>query len=125
MMVNINMYFALAATLIIPMTANADQHIGKIQQPQKVVKPVYLEYPTIVHSETGVPYRLDWCYQWGTGCGAEAAKAFCNTVGYSDAYEWQKDENIGAKTPTLVINDRKICAQEFCDGFEFIACSRK
>jgi hypothetical protein len=67
-------------------------------------------------------YRLDWCYTWAQNCGRGAADAFCRANGHSRASNWQMDPDIGAREPTYVIGDRKVCNQSFCDGFKWIQC---
>jgi len=74
-------------------------------------------YPTI----NG--YRLDWCRKWAQDCGKGAADAFCRKMGYTEAIAFEEDNDIGARSPTYVIDDGKICNQSFCDGFKYITCS--
>jgi len=35
---------------------------------------------------------------------------------------WKQAEDIGASFPTYVIGDKKVCNQQFFDGFEWINC---
>lgn len=102
----------------------ADDHIGRTLQYQRVAPSIYFEYPTITHGESSQTYRLDWCYEWGIKCGADSAEAFCAAMGYRSASDFAPDPDIGVRSPTIVMKDQAICDQEFCDGFEFIACSR-
>ena len=76
-------------------------------------------YPTI----NG--YRLDWCRKWAQDCGKGAADAFCKRIGFTKAISFEEDYDIGAKSPTYVIDDGKICNQSFCDGFKYITCEVK
>ena len=70
-------------------------------------------------------YRLDWCLNWGSGCGRDAANAWCKTQGFADgAIQFQQAPDIGASTPTRLIGTGAICDQPFCDGFKLITCSR-
>ncbi len=69
-------------------------------------------------------YRLDWCREWGTDCGQGAANAFCHYKGYTNAGYWRIDPNIGAHSPTQVIDTGQICNQSFCDSFEVIRCQQ-
>jgi len=70
-------------------------------------------------------YRLDWCLRWGTQCGKSAADAWCSRkMGKADGYakKWKQAVDIGASFPTYVMGDKKICNQQFCDGFQWITC---
>jgi astacin len=69
-------------------------------------------------------YRLDWCRQWGTECGAPAAEAFCRAADYAGVTSWGIDGNIGAESPTQVISTGQVCDRSSCDGFAFILCHR-
>jgi hypothetical protein len=86
--------------------------------------PLYVE-PPIVELQDGRSYRLDWCLNWGTKCGQEAADAYCNENGYSQAAEFEQDVDIGRETPTWVLGEQKVCDQDSCDGFKFITCVDK
>jgi hypothetical protein len=66
--------------------------------------------------------RLDWCRWWGAGCGEPAAQAFCHTHGFFMAQLWERDANIGARTPTQVLETGQRCLEANCDGFRYIAC---
>lgn len=90
--------------------------------PYKVVK------PRIQDSATGNSYRLDWCYNSAKNCGKMAANEYCRSstvfaVPYEKATKWEMDPDIGARTPTWVMGDHKVCDQSFCDGFAYITCS--
>jgi len=67
-------------------------------------------------------YRVDICYNWGRNCGQIAANQFCQIQGYQRAIGFEQDADIGARTPTLVVGDNKLCSQNFCDGFKHIDC---
>jgi hypothetical protein len=70
-------------------------------------------------------YRLDWCLHWAQDCGKPAADAWCSQKGGKAggyAAEWEIDADIGAASPTYVMGDKKVCDQQFCDGFKFITC---
>lgn len=69
-------------------------------------------------------YRVDACRTWGQGCGKEAADAFCRLNKFESASGFEIDPRIGASTPTMTIEDRKICNQPQCDGFKSITCTR-
>ena len=69
--------------------------------------------------------RLDWCYNWSQGCGAQAATAWCQAQGYSGgAIGFSQAPNIGAAQPTRLIGTGAICDQGFCSGFAQITCTR-
>lgn len=63
--------------------------------------------------------RLDWCKNWGHGCGEAAASYFCQEKGFSRASAWEEDRDIGN---TFVLGDNKECNMAGCDGFKFISC---
>ena len=62
---------------------------------------------------------VDICINWGTGCGAPAADAFCRSHGFvaSTGHAVQNDT-----PPTLVLGDNLICSDAFCDRFSEISC---
>jgi hypothetical protein len=64
--------------------------------------------------------RLDWCLRWGEQCGKPAARAFCESQGYSRARRFERAEDVG---PTHVIGIRRHCADKGCDGFKSIQCA--
>ncbi len=67
--------------------------------------------------------RLDWCLNWGTGCGEEAATAWCKTVGFDKAVDTKQAPDIGASMPTKLIATGEVCDQSYCDGFTSITCA--
>lgn len=67
--------------------------------------------------------RLDWCRSFGKGCGADAATAWCRTKGYARSNDFKQAPDIGARTPTVTLADRKICSAQHCDGFAHITCA--
>ena len=66
--------------------------------------------------------RLDWCKEWGVGCGKEAADAYCQSIGFQSAQSFSEAVDIGATSPTRLITTGAICDQAFCDGFSQITC---
>jgi hypothetical protein len=69
--------------------------------------------------------RLDWCLNWGQGCGAEAANAWCNAKGFAGgASSFSIAADIGAATPTRLISTGAVCDQGYCDGFAKITCEQ-
>ena len=69
------------------------------------------------------PNRLDWCYNWSTGCGAQAANAWCQARGFAGATNFAMAPDIGATRPTRLIATGAVCDQAYCDGFAYITCS--
>ena len=67
--------------------------------------------------------RLDWCVNWGTGCGEAAATTWCKSIGYDVAIESKPAVDIGASTPTKLIATGEVCDQSYCDGFTSITCA--
>ena len=66
--------------------------------------------------------RLDWCSDWGKGCGAEAATAWCKSNAYDRSVNVQQAPDIGASAPTKLIATGEVCDQSYCDGFASITC---
>lgn len=69
------------------------------------------------------PNRLDWCVNWGTGCGEPAATAWCKANEYDRSVDSQQAVDIGAATPTKLIATGEVCDQAYCDGFASITCA--
>ena len=67
--------------------------------------------------------RLDWCSDWGKGCGADAATAWCKTNAYDHSIAVQQAPDIGASAPTKLIATGEVCDQSYCDGFTSITCA--
>jgi len=67
--------------------------------------------------------RLDWCADWGKGCGAEAATAWCKSNAYDHSVGVQQAPDIGASAPTKLIATGEVCDQSYCDGFTSITCA--
>ena len=67
--------------------------------------------------------RLDWCSDWGKGCGADAATAWCKTNAYDHSVAVQQAPDIGASAPTKLIATGEVCDQSYCDGFTSITCA--
>ena len=80
--------------------------------------------PTIINYSSPIynGNRLDWCVNWGTGCGAAAANAFCKWKGHAQAVQFAIAHDIGAASPTRLIGTGAVCDQGFCDGFALIRC---
>ena len=67
--------------------------------------------------------RLDWCADWGKGCGADAATAWCKSNAYDHSVDVQQAPDIGASAPTKLIATGEVCDQSYCDGFASITCA--
>lgn len=67
-------------------------------------------------------HLLDWCVQWGQGCGKPAADAYCKTKGFEGAEAFNKWEDAGQAT--RLIGSNQVCDEEMCDSFTMIACSK-
>jgi len=80
------------------------------------------ETKTFVDPKIG-PNRLDWCVNWGTGCGEAAATAWCKSIEYDHAVDSVQAVDIGAATPTKLIATGEVCDQAYCDGFASITCA--
>ena len=78
------------------------------------------ENPRVTHE--GRAYRIDACRVWANDCGQPAADRFCQLQGYAEATGFGGDRDVGARTPTLVIDDRRVCDQPACDSFSYIVC---
>lgn len=70
--------------------------------------------------------RIDWCLNWGTDCGEEAADAFCRRQGYARAVEGGFKKDPGVSTVTLVQGSGRTCdgRDRHCDSFKRIKCMR-
>ena len=68
---------------------------------------------------------LDWCLNWGEGCGKQAANAYCKSRGFERATQFSQAPNIGARRPTRLIGTGAVCDQDFCDGFRRITCFKR
>ena len=67
-------------------------------------------------------FHLDWCRTFEHGCGAPAAKEFCQKKGYSVLAAFKKQNNLNVKTMT--IGENSICDPQYhnCDSFKWIRC---
>lgn len=63
--------------------------------------------------------RLDWCLDYGTGCGKPAANFYCKAKGHDKAVNFKIDENIFM---TRLLKTGQKCTDPSCDGFKFIDC---
>jgi hypothetical protein len=83
--------------------------------------------PKISARSNGVlrEFRLDECYNWDTGCGKQAADAYCyEETKYSKASYWAFDAE-PSRVETLTIGTYEICDPADgweCYGFQMIVC---
>jgi hypothetical protein len=63
---------------------------------------------------------LDACAQWGTGCGLEAADAFCASQGLGPAVDFRIRHDA---PPTRTLLDAKTCTAAHCDRIDWLACT--
>lgn len=83
----------------------------------------YTPSKTFPHPMVDATHRLDWCLNWGAGCGQAAADAFCVNQGYGGASAFEQEADIGLTTPTRVLGTGAVCDLGFCDGFLTITCA--
>ncbi len=95
--------------------------LGGVMMALMVAAPASAETTSFGNPMHG-PNRLDWCLNWGVGCGAEAAKAWCVSKGFAMATDFAIANDIGASSPTRVMATGAVCDQGFCDGFAHITC---
>lgn len=79
---------------------------------------VTYDLPMIV-AANGERVRLDYCREYGSGCGKAAADAFCERNGHAGASRFQIDNDIGH---TAIISGG-LCNDATCDGFTKIECN--
>jgi hypothetical protein len=70
-------------------------------------------------------YRLDWCLNFGSGCGRPAADNFCMRRRWTGALDFAAAPNIGSSEPTMVSSNNQVCDQSNCTGFQYITCYGK
>lgn len=64
----------------------------------------------------GLP--LDWCLNFGTGCGAPAANAYCQSKGYNGAVNYAQRPYVSF---TRTVGTGQTCRNN-CDSFRWIRC---
>jgi hypothetical protein len=67
-------------------------------------------------------YRLDWCLNFGSQCGQQAAENFCHSRRWTGVLDFAPDPNIGSSQKTITGGSYKVCDQSFCTGFKYITC---
>ena len=83
--------------------------------------PAFATTKTFVSPKIGAN-RLDWCLNWGSGCGEPAATAWCKSKGFAKSVDSEEDNDIGGSSPTRLLSTGAVCDQPYCDGFTFITC---
>lgn len=70
--------------------------------------------------------RVNYCESKGTGCGQDAADAFCDAKGYDDASDFEQSSVIppGAKKSRFIGNG-KLCKGPGCYAFKSITCENQ
>ncbi|MGC4077445.1 MAG: hypothetical protein QM702_10510 [Rubrivivax sp.] len=66
--------------------------------------------------------RLDYCFSWQTGCGQQAADAWCVDKGFAKAAGFEIAKGAGLLNPTRTIGDGSVCDGASCDSFATISC---
>ena len=68
-------------------------------------------------------FRLDECYNWDTGCGRQAANAFCTEEGFVRSFYYVRDAS-PSSVDTLTIGTYEVCDVNGydCYGFQMIIC---
>lgn len=66
-------------------------------------------------------YRVDWCYERDEDCGARAANAFCDHLGFLKAIYFEKECHVNA---TKTIGSQELCFGPECTAFRTIICYR-
>ncbi len=71
-------------------------------------------------------YRLNYCETKGSGCGQDAADAFCDARGYDEASDFVQSSPVppGVK-PSRFIGNNKLCKGPGCYAFNSITCERQ
>ncbi|MGZ3711412.1 MAG: hypothetical protein ACXVBE_06630 [Bdellovibrionota bacterium] len=67
-------------------------------------------------------YRVDWCRNFETACGAPAALLYCQKSGYNQLVNFSIQAHVSF--PTMTVGSNAICNPSFhgCDSFSFIQC---
>ncbi|CAD7704309.1 unnamed protein product [Ostreobium quekettii] len=87
---------------------------------------------TYYNPQDSLSFLVDYCSRPSTGCGKDAANAFCERQGFDYALFYSKDSNAGFHCrPTRYTNDPGLfckCSKEedcTCDGFRYITCAEQ
>ena len=67
-------------------------------------------------------YRVHYCWAQGIGCGKKAARAFCQSQGYSSVSDYLQSKPLSQLKPTRYIGSGKRCKDAFCVAFAGITC---
>lgn len=65
----------------------------------------------------GMP--LDYCLEWGSGCGKPAADAWCRARGFAAASVFEVRTG---SPPTRILSSGQICDMVFCDRIISLTC---
>lgn len=63
---------------------------------------------------------VDWCVNWGSNCGANAAYIVCQRLGYRGATNWSTFR----PGRTFVMGANRYCQGAGCVGFDYVICAR-
>lgn len=66
--------------------------------------------------------RLNYCTVNGSGCGQDAADAYCDMKGYQDASDFTQSPPLPPGIKTRFIGNGKKCYGPVCYGFQSIEC---
>lgn len=80
---------------------------------------VVCEAEAVFRNPTVGKYPLDFCQQWGKGCGKPAADAFCRYRGYGRSVDFAVRPD---RPPTKVIGTGQVCNQPYCDRIVLVTC---
>ena len=83
-------------------------------QPAPAYQPVRVNRPHM----NGI--AVDWCLTRGANCGARAAYAVCQRLGYRGALNWATYH----AGQTYVMGSNAYCRGANCQGFSYIVCAR-
>ncbi len=67
-------------------------------------------------------YRVHYCWAKGIGCGKKAARAFCQSQGYSHVSDYLQSKPLSQLKPTRHIGSGKRCKDALCAAFAGITC---
>jgi hypothetical protein len=98
-----------------PQATSGDSH-RKATAPNQNLVTTHFSQPMFLN------YRLAHCLRPGEECGEPTAHAWCRRMGFDHAGDWEVEKGIGARSPTLTLQEQWDCDQASCDGFAWITC---